>query len=79
MKLIENFDKAVIVKDYVKSRKHEWHEACYIPDVKDQDNARRVIENFVKRQGDDIVGGIIRKLQVKNVILIQFAVFCIKM
>jgi len=24
-----------IVKDYVKSRKHEWDEACFIPDLAD--------------------------------------------
>ncbi|GAA3477887.1 hypothetical protein GCM10018966_024170 [Streptomyces yanii] len=25
-----------IVKDFVKSRKHEWHEACYVPELTDR-------------------------------------------
>ena len=27
----------VIVKDFVKSRKHEWAEACYIPSAADRE------------------------------------------
>jgi len=45
-----------IVKDYVKSRKHEWKEACFIPDA---DSASTVISNFVERQGDDLQGGVV--------------------
>lgn len=59
IKLLKRFDKSVIVKDYVKSRKHEWQDACFIPDVNDIVNAKRVMDNFVKRQGDGLVGGIV--------------------
>ena len=31
MELLAPFDAPVVVKDFVKSRKHEWAEACYIP------------------------------------------------
>lgn len=57
--LLNNFDGAVMVKDYVKSRKHEWYDACFIPDVSDRKNASQVIQNFVTRQGDGLVGGIV--------------------
>jgi len=49
----------VIIKDFVKSRKHEWHDACYIPNTLDEDNVRRVIRNFLDRQGDTLVGGLV--------------------
>ena len=52
-------DKAVIIKDYVKSRKHEWHEACYIPDAADAVAALRVVARFLELQGDDLVGGLV--------------------
>lgn len=48
-----------IVKDYVKSRKHEWYEACYIPDISDKVNATKIIRNFAERQGESLVGGIV--------------------
>ncbi|WP_310830154.1 ATP-grasp domain-containing protein [Paenibacillus pedocola] len=49
----------LIVKDYVKSRKHEWTDACYIPDASDHENVRRVVSNFVERQGDGLSEGIV--------------------
>ena len=42
-------DRPVIIKDYVKSRKHEWAEACFIPHARDRQAARRVVENFIER------------------------------
>lgn len=67
MDLLKQFSQGVIVKDYVKSRKHEWYDACYIPDVKNQDHAETVIRNFVERQGDSLVGGIVfREYQELN-------------
>lgn len=52
-------DKSIIIKDYVKSRKHEWHEACYIPNASDTAYAMKVIHTFIERQGSDLVGGIV--------------------
>ena len=51
--------RPIIVKDYVKSRKHEWHEACYIPDASDDAMVRRVVARFVELQGDDLNGGLV--------------------
>jgi hypothetical protein len=54
----KDFTGGVVLKDYVKSRKHEWLDACYIPDVADGENTLRVIGNFVERQ-EDLVGGLV--------------------
>lgn len=59
LKMSEELSGSYIVKDYVKSRKHEWYDACFIPDISDRDNAEKIISNFVKRQGDGLVGGIV--------------------
>lgn len=49
----------VIVKDYVKSRKHEWFDAFYIPNANDTTHAKHVIRTFIERQGADLAGGIV--------------------
>ena len=49
-------DGPYIVKDYVKSRKHEWAEACFI---EGPDDIKRVAKCFVERQGEDLVGGLV--------------------
>ncbi|MFD8088088.1 ATP-grasp domain-containing protein [Kitasatospora sp. NPDC059722] len=48
-----------IVKDYVKSRKHEWHEACYVPELADLDAVGRVVARFVELQGEFLAGGVV--------------------
>lgn len=48
-----------IVKDFVKSRKHEWDEACYIPDLTDTETLTRVVRTFVERQEESLAGGIV--------------------
>lgn len=52
-------DGAYIVKDYVKSRKHEWHDACFIKNIRDRDALQKVVGNFIERQGKDLVGGVV--------------------
>lgn len=49
----------VIVKDFVKSRKHEWHEACFIPSASDRDAVERVVRKFVELQDDDLNEGLV--------------------
>jgi len=49
----------VIVKDYVKSRKHEWFDACFIPNASDEAHVRRVVERFIELQGEDLQGGLV--------------------
>ncbi|MER7773116.1 ATP-grasp domain-containing protein [Kitasatospora sp. NPDC096140] len=48
-----------IVKDYVKSRKHEWHEACYVPELADLPAVGRVVRRFVELQGEFLAGGVV--------------------
>jgi hypothetical protein len=53
--LIAGCPNGIVVKDFVKSRKHEWHEACFIPDA---EAIERVTRTFVERQGE-VVGGLV--------------------
>ncbi|MFI9201346.1 ATP-grasp domain-containing protein [Streptomyces sp. NPDC053048] len=48
-----------VVKDYVKSRKHEWHEACYVPELADRDRLASVVARFVELQEDFLAGGVV--------------------
>jgi hypothetical protein len=48
-----------IVKDYVKSRKHEWAEACYIPDLTDAPAVARIVRRFTELQAEFLTGGIV--------------------
>ena len=57
--LARNLEGAYLVKDYVKSRKHEWYDACFTNNIADKKNAERIIKNFVERQGSDLVGGVV--------------------
>jgi len=50
---------AVILKDYVKSRKHEWFDACFLPAADDEANVRRVVGNFLRLQDAHVVGGLV--------------------
>jgi hypothetical protein len=49
----------VIVKDFVKSRKHEWAEACFIPSSSDRASVERVVRRFLELQGDDLNEGLV--------------------
>ena len=60
MKALQPFvDRPVIVKDFVKSRKHEWHEACYIPRASDREAVERVVGRFLELQGEDLNEGLV--------------------
>lgn len=48
-----------IIKDYVKSRKHEWADACFIPNAADQAQVERVTTNFLRGQGSDLAEGLV--------------------
>ncbi|MFE2142469.1 ATP-grasp domain-containing protein [Streptomyces sp. NPDC059456] len=50
---------AGIVKDYVKSRKHEWEQACFVPDLADAAQLTRVVRRFVELQEEFLTGGIV--------------------
>jgi len=48
-----------VVKDYVKSRKHEWAEACFVPELADLPALAGVVERFVALQGEFLAGGVV--------------------
>lgn len=50
---------AGVVKDYVKSRKHEWDQACYVPDVTDSARLHQVVGRLVELQDEFLTGGIV--------------------
>lgn len=52
-------DGAAIVKDYVKSRKHEWDDACYVPDVSDIPRLRGTVAALVGLQDSFLTGGVV--------------------
>ena len=52
-------DASLILKDYVKSVKHAWEEACFIPCASDRDHVARVVRNFLAWQGEDLNGGLV--------------------
>ncbi|MCW2912683.1 MAG: hypothetical protein JWN52_751 [Actinomycetia bacterium] len=52
-------DGAAVVKDYVKSRKHEWDEACFVPDLRDTEDLQRVVTRMIELQDDFLAGGIV--------------------
>ncbi len=64
---IENFNtelevfgnSPIIVKDYVKSQKHYWAEACFIPDASDRKQVEKVVKRFLELQGDDLNEGLV--------------------
>lgn len=60
MELLRRFGSSpVIVKDFVKSRKHEWEEACFIPSASDRAVVERVVRRFVELQDEDLSEGLV--------------------
>lgn len=51
--------QSVIVKDYVKSQKHYWNEAFFMPDASDSINVERVVREFLRLQGADLNVGLV--------------------
>ncbi|MFH8597360.1 MULTISPECIES: GNAT family N-acetyltransferase [Streptomyces] len=48
-----------VVKDWVKSRKHEWDEAAYVPDTSDTARLAAVVGRFVDLQEEFLTGGVV--------------------
>lgn len=65
MALLRPFgDGPLILKDYVKSRKHEWDDACYIPSASDRAAVKRVVGRFVALQDGDLNEGLVFRAYV---------------
>lgn len=52
-------NKAIVIKDYVKSQKHYWKEACYIPDASDKEQVNSVVAKFIELQDVDFNEGLV--------------------
>jgi ATP-grasp domain, R2K clade family 3 len=52
-------DSPIVIKDYVKSQKHYWHEACFIPNASDYNHANTVTKRFLELQDDDLNEGLV--------------------
>lgn len=50
---------AAIVKDFVKSEKHAWFEACFVPDASEVEHAFAVANELVRRRDKDFEGGLV--------------------
>lgn len=51
--------KPIVLKDFVKSRKHEWNEACYIPSASDCKAVESVVRRFLELQGSELNEGLV--------------------
>ena len=52
-------DTPLVVKDFVKSQKHAWEEACFIPSASDRHAVERVVRQFLELQAPDLAGGLV--------------------
>jgi hypothetical protein len=60
MALLQPFgSKPLILKDFVKSQKHYWREACFIPSASDREAVARIVTRFLELQGDDLNEGLV--------------------
>ncbi|MCP3059891.1 ATP-grasp domain-containing protein [Myxococcus sp. K38C18041901] len=50
-----------VLRDHVKSLKHHWAEAAYIPDVANLPAARAVARRFLELRGEDFAGGLVAR------------------
>ncbi len=50
--------RPVMVKDFVKSQKGNWFEACLIPDARDKEHVKKVVARFLEL-GAPLVGGLV--------------------
>lgn len=57
--LIPFAGQPLILKDFVKSAKHYWHQACYISSASDATAVQNTVESFLKIRGDDFEGGLV--------------------
>lgn len=49
----------LIVKDFVKSQKHYWDTACFIPSATDKEKVKSVVSKFVELQNTDLNEGLV--------------------
>lgn len=52
-------DGPAVVKDYVKSRKDRWAEACFVPEVRDTERLTAVVAKMIELQDEFLAGGVV--------------------
>jgi hypothetical protein len=58
-------DKPLIIKDFVKSEKHDWHTACFIPSANDKENVQKITRNFLSLRDKFLNKGLVYREFVK--------------
>ncbi len=60
LELTSHFGESpIIVKDFVKSEKHNWEEACFIPNASDSDKVKSVVDKFIELRGNSLNEGLV--------------------
>jgi len=57
-------DGPFVIKDHVKSAKHLWHEACFVPAGSGRENFERIADNLKREQGKTFFRGFVVKQYV---------------
>ncbi len=57
-------DGPFVIKDHIKSAKHLWHEACFVPKGSGRENFERIAENLRREQGTTFFRGFVVKQYV---------------
>lgn len=52
-------ENPIIVKDFVKSEKHHWKDACFIPNAADFKNVKSIVDTFIQLRGDALNEGVV--------------------
>jgi hypothetical protein len=53
-----------IVKDFIKSAKQRWHDACFIPEQVGRSRFDEILQNFLLYRGENFAGGLVFKQYV---------------
>jgi len=60
LKLTKEFrDSPIIVKDFVKSEKHNWEDACFIPNASDSNKVKSIVDKFIELRGNSLNEGLV--------------------
>lgn len=57
--LIPFAGQPLVLKDFVKSAKHYWYQACYISSASDATAVRNTVDHFLMIRGDGLEGGLV--------------------
>lgn len=55
----------IVVKDYIKSEKYYWNEACFIPDPNNLTNLLSIVNKFKELRGNRFTGGLVFREFIK--------------